>query len=445
MRNAVPWLLILLVLGSLGLFAWMTAYPEAAWIERAEEWPVVGPWAQSFRRAYVPAETPEPESPDEEAEAEGGFEIVEILPPPPGPPPDHVEVLSPVWLEPGLQLHAEPDEDSPELGVVESYRRVVPRGVRGPWHRVEVAGRLGWVRIDREPTEPGEPLLGRDPAPVLPLPARPPDEEKLARARILLDVESPRPLGPYDLYTDVTNATLLHRLGQVARTLEDVYRERFGVEPVGEPAEAVALFAEEADYRTYQSGEARLEGLPAAGHAGHGLVALYVGLQEPDQVAAILIHELGHLLNRRALGPALPPWLDEGLAEDLTWSRLDPFGRPVPGTWGGLERQKESVIVRFGGAAVRGRYRRAAELGHLIPLAELFRMEWRPFVHYRDGLAYAQAGLWVRWLLDAAPPGRFRRFLEDTARGEPITEERLLETMEMSWEEMEARVGEWVG
>ena len=43
-------------------------------------------------------------------------------------------------------------------------------------------------------------------------------------------------------------------------------------------------------------------------------------------VAATLIHELVHALNTRSIGPALPPWLDEGLAEDLSYAALGPGG-----------------------------------------------------------------------------------------------------------------------
>lgn len=438
-RNVVPWLLILLVLGPLALFAWMTVDPDAAWIERAESWPVVGPLAERFRRTYVPpppAEVPEAE-----------VEIVHVPPQAQRPdlPPADAQIIEPVWLEPGLRLYAEPTEASRQLAVVERYRSVVPRAVRDDWYRVEERGRLGWVRIEPRIATDGEPLLGSAPAPVLPVRARAPDAEELERARALLVGETTGRLGPYDIYTDVRNATLIHQLDRAADALEDVYRSRFGVEPVGEPAGAVVLFDRESAYRTYQSGDARLEGLPAAGHAGSGLVALFADRQETEQVTAILIHELVHLLNRRALGPALPAWLDEGLAEDLTWSRTDDFGRPIPGTWGGVELQNETRILRLGGAAVRDRYRRAAASDRLIPLDELFRMEWREFVLQPDGLAYAQAGLWVRWLLDEGPKAPFQKFLRDTARGERITEERLLETLGLSWEEMAAAVGAWVG
>lgn len=443
LRNAVPWLLILLVLGTLGLFAWMTLHPQAPWIERAEDWPVVGPWAERFRQTYVPPE-PQPASNPKEEPDEAGPVIVEIEPAPPRSRPPEVKALAPVWLEPGMTLHMRPSGSSPKLTEIRRYQRTVPLSVRGPWHQVEIDGWRGWVHVDRPRPRPGEPLLGRDPAPVLPVEARPPDEEKLARARALLQDPSTWELGPYELHTDVRDALLLDLLDQTATALEVVYRERFDLEPVGRPAEAIVLFSKESGYRRYQAQEGRLRGLPAAGHAGSGLVALFVGEQEPAQVAATLIHELTHLLNRRSLGPALPPWLDEGLAEDLTWSRLDAFGRPLPGTWGGVVRETEEVIVRWGGSAVRDRYRRAVARAELIPLDELFRMEWRDFVSLRDGLAYVQAGLWVRWLLDREPRERFHRFLEHTSRGEPITEERLLETIGLSWEEMEAGVKEWV-
>jgi hypothetical protein len=92
LREFTTWTVILLLaFGMLG-FGWLTRHPEVAWLERAEEWPLVGPLAERFRRAYL--------GPPEEERAAAGEtddepEIVIIRPPmPDGPihlPPSYYE------------------------------------------------------------------------------------------------------------------------------------------------------------------------------------------------------------------------------------------------------------------------------------------------------------------------------------------------------------------
>ncbi|HPA96847.1 MAG: hypothetical protein GX178_05260, partial [Acidobacteria bacterium] len=47
--------LLLLLLGFAGAAAWLTRHPEWRGLERAAEWPLVGPLAARFRAAYLPA------------------------------------------------------------------------------------------------------------------------------------------------------------------------------------------------------------------------------------------------------------------------------------------------------------------------------------------------------------------------------------------------------
>ena len=86
---------------------------------------------------------------------------------------------------------------------------------------------------------------------------------------------------------------------RVATAIEGAYRERTTLTPVGAAAEAIILFAERADYDAFTEGEARLAGLRPAGHTSRGLVALAAGERSASDVAATLVHELTHLLNRR--------------------------------------------------------------------------------------------------------------------------------------------------
>jgi hypothetical protein len=450
-RRVVPWVVLVLVIGSLGLVAWATANPRSPALAAAEGWPIVGPAVVRFRRLYVPPQAPTPP-----ARPEGGAErVVEYVPLPSPEAPRTAPVVDdspraePVWLEPGMALRASPADDARALAEVPKYRQELPIVSRPPWYRVRLdglAGRsgpvTGWVRVEREAV-PGEPLLGRAPAPVLPRPGRPPERLRLARARALLHPEATGFLGPYGFYSDVTDLSLNTRLDGVARAVEPLYRRRFGLEPVGETLEAVVLFRREASYRSYQGAERRLAGLPAGGHAGNGMAVLYADDREPEEVAGVLLHELTHLLNRRALGPALPPWLDEGLAEDLGWSEIDASGRPTPGTWGGVEGRIGATVYRLGGRAVLDRYRLSRARGRLLPLADVLALDWEEFVRREDGLAYVQTGLLVRYLVESRHRDGFRRFLADTARGEPISAGRLEEALGVSLGEIERELDAW--
>lgn len=462
-RNVVPLLVVILVLGLLAALAWLSQHPDDPRLARAEEWPVVGPVVAWLRAAYLPSEE------DSETSAEEAEREVLVPAGPTAPPSTGTPVGSEtVWLAPGTPLRAAPRLSAELLGAVEGYRalpyterfRAQPLpGEDRPahWYKVWREGRTAWVRW-LEPA-PGEPPLGRDPEPVRPLAALAPDPERLGLALDLMGTDrSSGRLGPYVLYTDVIDPYVLQRLSAVAVQIEAIYRRRFGVQPVGEPAEAVVLFAHREDYRAFQAAWSNLAGLPAAGHAGAGMVAFFVEGRQFNEMISTLVHELVHLLNRRALGPSLPPWLEEGLAQELTWAEIDPTGRVQPGTWGGdrvewMERDERRGGVVVGDVVTGGlaiyrtlpRFVETLERGVARPLSELVDLSWEEFVLTRRELHYLQAGLLVRFLLEDRELNlRFRRFLADTAEGEPLTPERLREALGMSWAEIEARFSQWV-
>lgn len=463
-RNAVPPLLLVLVLGLLAGFAWLSRHPEDPRVIAAEEWPVIGPVVARVRAAYLPSAE---ETRSGLGDSDRPTEIlVRTVPAPPEEPgvPAKTQAAESVWVAPETPLRRAPRLDAPVLDTITDYTEIpVLERLPAPpladderpafwlevWHR----GHTAWIRYVEPP--PGEPVLGRKPEPVLPLESLEPDPERLTLALDLLGSRrASGRLGPYVLYTDVTDPYLLQRLSAVAEQLEPIYRQRYDLELVGEPAEAVVLFSREDDYRSFQQAWERLAGLPAAGHAGRGLVAFFVEGRQYNETVSTLVHELAHLLNRRALGPALPPWLDEGLAEDLTWAEIDPTGRLRPGTWGGdlVALERDGVIVGdllTAGLAIR----RRLPLVHdslerdLVPSPHaLLTLDWKEFVGPRREVHYLQAGLLIRFLLDErdlAP--RFRRFLADTAEGRPLRPERFRETLELSWSEISERWTAWVG
>jgi hypothetical protein len=296
----------------------------------------------------------------------------------------------------------------------------------------------------------GRPPLGEAAAPVLPVPARPADPERLARALASLGQRGERlDLAGYAGYSDLGDAGLAGRMRALAAGLEGRYRERLGRTPIGAPAESIVLFAREADYRAFQQSEARLADLAiATGHSGYGLVALYAGGRAGDEIVATLTHELVHLLNRRAIGPALPPWLDEGLAEDLAESPLDERGLPRLGDFSGApERQGDRVELRGGLAALES-LGRALETTGTPALVSLARLDWESFVAPGKGaIHYAEGFLFVRFLLDGGDAGLergFRNYLDAVAHGESAEPETLERELGRSLAALEAPYRAWV-
>lgn len=456
MARFVAVLLSALLVGSTAAVLWAFQNPDAPIVVRAESWPIVGPWATELRRRGPTPFTIPPEGPEEWESADGGgpdrprsrrrtapargTEADEPLPP---LTPEGVERIT---VKPGIPLLAEPRPGAARVlvPVRVAVLKVLER--RPGWVKVQYGGQDGWVP-DPEWTGP-EPPLGSDPDPVRPVAGRAPDEPRLMAARgRLAPPETAGRIGPYLLYTDVRDADRLAFLDRVAAGMDAVYRARYGLAPTGEPAEAVVLFAREADYRSFLREETDIGELPATGHTGYGIVSLYDGGRPADDVGATLVHELTHLLNRRAIGPALPSWLEEGLADDLSQSQIDPAGRVVPGTLGGVTVRAGRRIEMHGARAALQNLIQAAESGGLRPFPALLAMDWNDFVRRDAELNYAQSSFFIRYLLQAeqgslAPA--FRSFLADVAEGVPPEPERLREKIGRPWPALEAGFRLWL-
>lgn len=431
MRRAwVTYSVFLAFLGAFGFFAWLTHHPDSDVLRWAEQRSWLEPWVRRFRSLYVPAERTAADSGPVDRYDIGTNPYADI-------PKDGV------WAVGGTTIHTAPD---PEARVLDTVRQVSFLAVlerRQDWARIRRdTGVVGWIFDD------GSPPWGEEPAPPLPLPGRPPQPEYLALAQELLGQAGRRGvLGPYDLYTDCSDPRLLELLDVLARQVEDAYRTRYGVAPVGAPAEAVVLFAREEPYRSFQAAWGPLAGLEATGLAGRGMVALYRADRPDSDVVATLLHEWGHVLSRRALGPALPPWLDEGLADDLSYSEVGEQGRLQPERYGLVTRRHENWIEMRGAAASYNLVSRALSEGRLLPFSSLVKMPWEEFVGAEDsGLRYAQSAFLVRYLLDeeSGSPESFRGFLAHVSRGEPADGASLLAYLEREWRELELGFRGWI-
>jgi hypothetical protein len=335
-----------------------------------------------------------------------------------------------------------PRATTPWLEETGSAARV--SGARAP-RIVEVEGRL--VSLASRPAESAPPL-GDVPIPPRPLPGQAPDPERLERAvRILGPARRFDRVGEYALHTDVENAALIYRLSRFAGSLEAIYSDRYGLELVGRPAEAVVLYRREEDYRRLEQSEERIAGIGSTGYTRRGIVALYQGDRPLEEIAGTLVHELAHLLNRRGLGPALPPWLDEGIADDLAQSEISETNALLPGTLGGTVSRSGGRIDLRGARASLLLLQRAAETDTALPLSLLLQQGWDDFVGAERETLYAGSLFWVRYLLagegGALAPG-FRAFLRGIAEGRPATPEELSLRLGRSWPHLELGYRVWL-
>ena len=363
-----------------------------------------------------------------------------------------------LWIEPGTPLHSRPDVRSPAIALVDVAMELAVLDRREHWVQVRYAAWKGWISTHRDQAVPstGDPqspelaawklALARE---MLGLPARSASRRRRAM------------LGPFELVTDVRNRRLLGFLAAIAGNLPTAFRERFEVDPGPGSDEAVILFSREDDYRAYEA-EVRPEtDRGTLGHADQGLAILYVGRQAPDDIAAVLVHELTHVLNRRWLATLPPPWLEEGLANDLASSRIDGAGRLDLGSLGGRNVVIEEHFYQPGGwidfeqavhlsgpAASRSLLANRWREGGAISLELLCDLLASEFFDPEDRqVRYDASTFFVRYLLagedgDLAP--RFHAFLASLAAGGSADPDSLASFLGRGWAELEAGFKAWL-
>ncbi len=313
-------------------------------------------------------------------------------------------------------------------------------------------------------------------------------EERLADARTSMKgLARNVTLGPWSAVTDAP-AKDLESLARVAAHLAEGFTERYGlkVEPPGE--QAVVLFTNLRDYRAFlQAGgypnatRTRVGGvdLSARSHVEGGIVG--TSLRDGPKLARIhLVHELTHLLQRRAFPGPLPRWLSEGMAEDLAWCRVDGTGRLDLGSIQGLFFMKGGVRIDVdsqGPSAALDDYVLLLHGGHQAngvplpanpPFEDLLANDQPRLGDVQSGFVrgvsrrvVTAAGLFVRFLLDGerdlTPHGRrygetklgpratrFRTFLSAVAAGGPSDSSALFAALHTKAAVLEREFDAWV-
>ena len=227
-------------------------------------------------------------------------------------------------------------------------------------------------------------------------------------------------LGPWRLLTDVASG-LLTGLDAVARNLADAYRARYGLATGPGPGQVLVIFASDVRYRAFAAADD--SAMPGTrGHASGGLAAFTMG-RDPVETRMLLVQGLTRLLSRNALGERIPAWLDEGLAEDLAWCRVDSEGRLQPDTLDSWEEPRGgSAALRaenLGPRVTADAWLERARSGRIVPLVAILAPDSRLFSDpgTRRDAATASAML-VRWCLaDPARADAFRAFLRAVSLG----------------------------
>jgi hypothetical protein len=234
------------------------------------------------------------------------------------------------------------------------------------------------------------------------------------------------------LYTEVADEGALATCELLTSNLDPTYHRRYGVTPLGRPAEAIFLFSTLGQYQSFVQQQTQMPiGYAAHADTGRGYLALYTGDHSRQDFVETLIHELTHLINRRALGGNLPPWLSEGLADGIgDTATLDGL-QPIDGA-NGAEAQASRLEMGY-------------DTGQVPSISQLLEKDSSNFDSGTISYDYEQSAFLVRFLLtdpDLSP--RFQAFLRALAEGSVYTLELFYEHMGLEPSELDRRLEEWV-
>ncbi|MEM9406813.1 MAG: hypothetical protein AAGA81_12325 [Acidobacteriota bacterium] len=432
LRDRLTSLLLVLVVVLFALFAAVTATPEAPVWERIEQVPGLGQAVARLRERYLPPDADGSSPSPRRASAKPRGER-------PEPPPDTE------FVGIGARFLAEPRSDAELIRVTESLGQFEALERQGRWvrlvlQRVDDEAVTAWLDTEAE-RDMSEPPLGNAPEPPRPRPASPATRAQIDA--VMKHLEQPieqLSVAGYSVLLGLRDPVLVGMLRAELPRLEAAYRSRYRLQPLGDAAETIVVFREEESYRGFQDTAPRIAGLQSAGHSMRGLVALFKGDRPYGDVRDTLRHEITHLLNRRALGPALPPWLDEGLADEFALLSATQGDDPFSAYRFTLGNE---TLYRGPLASLRILLQ-TRDGGRWLSLERLLGMDWDQFVRGGQGaMRYAQSSLFVHWLLEAYPE-EFHRYLNSVSLGRPAGAAELSRACGREIRELDEQFQRWL-
>ncbi len=374
----------------------------------------------------------------------------------PSPIIDPAAPAETILVAAGTRLYAQPDRRSALVAIVgaEAPRPVLDRAAG--WVLLRIDGQGGWAAV--ADGRAGPEIESPPDADFLAAREKPltPDPDRLARARTLLGEHVAAEAGAFAVYTDLADRAAIDLVVALAGGLPAVYAERYGLAPAPRDRFAVVVFAAEGPYRAFERQDRELARLEATGHAAGNIAALYALGRERAELGPILLHELTHLLNQSVFRGALPPWLEEGTAEDLSFCRIRPSGRIDPTRLGGVDRRylelapdgsRLVVTQRWGAPATLSRLVEALRDDRLMPLPQLLSLSRHEMIRIEGrALRYGQSAFLLRYLLAGAGDGAragLRQFLRRVSAGGGEPEE-LVALLGTDWDRLAEGFARWL-
>jgi hypothetical protein len=249
------------------------------------------------------------------------------------------------------------------------------------------------------------------------------------------------------LLTDVSSPRLLKGLDRLASQVPALYAEHTGQDPSSDDGGLVALFSREEDYRAFES-DLGMDPLELAGHATPGLVALFVGDRDRRLIETTFIHELVHLLNFRIFGGRLPPWLEEGLAEEMTLARVGASGKLTLPPLELPDPRRANRVVLHGPLATLSDLVDAWDRERLPSLRNSLEVDRPGFQRSPERRRlYALFAFWVHYLATQREPGSvlLPDFLAAVREGGPTDPASVAASFGTSWDQLESGFRIWLG
>ncbi len=357
-----------------------------------------------------------------------------------------------ILLASGTRLFQSPARRSPTIDLVDAPTTLPVLEHRGAWRRVRWDDQGCWVLV--APPD----AIGDDVAPLTSLPAdlrpAPADLARVTSARERLGPHDAEVVGGYTVYSDIASAATRQKLLALLDHIDNDLAARVALPVPTARHEAIAVYADNAAFRAFVTADdRRRQGSSHLGQAHAGLAVLGSEGLTPTQLEALFAHEVAHLSIRRMLGISLPPWLEEGLAEELAYHQRDDHGKLIPASLSRGEDQRVAahrtgrhviyIERRLGGAHALEDLRESLTSRAQAGLERLVSRDAANFYSDEDQLRYPRAAFFVRFLLDAHSEG-FHAYLRASARGDEVGADRLLAHLEMDWPTLEDDFVRWL-